>query len=220
MAGIAFFDLDKTITRQGTWSRFVRRATPEPRFLAGLPRLATQAAAYKAGLASRGSVKECAIELYLRGRHRSELEAIADEFAEEEMTSGVRPGAVEAIKTHKDAGDRLVIASAAADLIVEAIGRRLGFEDFICTKLAWSSDGRLLPKLGGENCYGLEKLARVKTFMETQDPTKPTAFYSDHITDLPCLEWADTGVAVNPEPKLRTAARKKNVPIVDWDQIS
>ena len=73
MAGIAFFDLDKTITREGTWSRFVRLATPDIRFFAGLPALAAQAAAYKAGMASRGSVKERAIALFLRDRKKAEL---------------------------------------------------------------------------------------------------------------------------------------------------
>ncbi|MEL7452815.1 MAG: HAD-IB family hydrolase, partial [Pseudomonadota bacterium] len=77
MSGIAIFDLDKTITRQGTWSRFVRHATGA-RFWPGLPVVAAQAIAYKAGLASRGSVKERAISVYLAGQAKSELEALAE----------------------------------------------------------------------------------------------------------------------------------------------
>lgn len=217
MAGIAFFDLDKTITREGTWSRFVRLATPDIRFFAGLPALAAQAAAYKAGMASRGSVKERAVALFLRDRKKTELQAVAKDFAEAELQTGVRPGALAAIQGHRDAGDRLVIASAAADLIVEAMAEQLGFDDIICTRLSWSADHRLLTALNGENCYGLEKLRRVDEYLDAQASIGQTSFYSDHITDLPCLDRVDYGAAVHPEPGLRRVARQKNMPILDWE---
>lgn len=218
MPGTAIFDLDKTITRQGTWSRFVRAATGGGvGFWGKLPLAGLQAVKYKAGFADRASVKVRSIDLYLAGQTRADLQAKADAFVAREVATGLRKEARAVIEAHRAAGDRLVIASAAVDLICDAMARALGFDGVICTKLAWSADGRLQSGLDGENCYGEEKLRRVEDFFEGQRPPGPIVFYSDHHTDLPCLKWADRGVAVNPSAKLRKRAAQNNIEIVDWD---
>lgn len=218
MPGTAIFDLDKTITRQGTWSRFVRSATGGGLgFWGKLPLAGLQAIKYKAGLADRASVKVRSIALYLEGQSRTSLQARADAFVAEDIRSGLRNQARSVIEAHRAAGDRLIIASAAVDLICDAMARELGFEDVICTRLAWNKEGRLRGALDGENCYGEEKLRRVEAFFGGARPAGPIVFYSDHHTDLPCLTWADRGVAVNPSSKLRNQAARNNIEIVDWD---
>jgi HAD superfamily hydrolase (TIGR01490 family) len=218
MAGTALFDLDKTITRQGTWSRFVRYATGGGLgFWGKLPLAGLQAVKYKAGFANRASVKERSIALYLEGRTRDELEGLARGFVERDVAGGLRKQARAVIEAHKAAGDRLIIASAAVDLIVAPMAEALGFDGYISTNLQWDADGRLMAPLDGENCYGEEKLRRVEAYFDGVRPAGPISFYSDHVTDLPCLVWADRGVAVNPNPPLRRQAPTSGVEIVDWD---
>ena len=218
MAGTAIFDLDKTITRQGTWSRFVRYATGGGiGFWGKLPINGWQAVKYKAGFADRASVKVCSVGLYLEGQERAALQAKANAFVARDIAGGLRKEARKVIETHRAAGDRLVIASAAVDLICDAMARELGFDGVICTRMSWSAESRLERVLDGENCYGEEKLRRVEAFFEGRRPPGPIVFYSDHHTDLPCLNWADRGVAVNPSAKLRALAPKNNLEIVDWD---
>lgn len=218
MPGTAIFDLDKTITRHGTWSRFVRYATGGGiGFWGKLPLAGLQALKYKAGFADRASVKERSIELYFAGHSKESLQAKAAAFVKRDVAHGLRQQAREVIEGHRAAGDRLIIASAAVDLICDEMARELGFEAIICTKMKWDIDGRLQETLDGENCYGEEKLRRVKAFFGGERPAGPISFYSDHHTDLPCLTWADKGVAVNPSAKLRSLAPKNGVEIVDWD---
>ena len=218
MAGTALFDLDKTITRHGTWSRFVRYATGGGLdFWGKLPLAGLQAVKYKAGLANRASVKVRSIELYLEGRTRTELDALARRFVEQDIAQGLRKQARTVIEAHRAAGDQLIIASAAVDLIVAPMAEALGFDGYICTNLQWDANDRLLAPLDGENCYGEEKLRRVEAYFDGERPTGPISFYSDHVTDLPCLVWADKGVAVNPNPPLRRQAPANEVEIVDWD---
>ena len=218
MAGTAIFDLDKTITRQGTWSRFVRHATGGSfGFWAKLPLAGLQAVKYKAGFASRASVKERSIALYLEGRPRAELAELARGFVERDVERGLRKQARSVIEAHREAGDRLIIASAAVDLIVEPMAKALGFDGYISTNLKWDAQDRLLAPLDGENCYGEEKLRRVEAYFDGKRPSGPISFYSDHVTDLPCLVWADRGVAVNPNPPLRAQAPKNGVKVVNWD---
>lgn len=218
MPGTAIFDLDKTITRQGTWSRFVRYATGGGiGFWGKLPLAGWQALKYKAGFASRASVKERSISLYMDGWPKATLQEKAAAFVARDIQNGLRKEARAVIEAHRKAGDRLVIASAAVDLICDAMARELGFDGVICTRVSWSSHDTLLSPLDGENCYGEEKLRRVEEFFEGQRPPGPIVFYSDHHTDLPCLNWADRGVAVNPSPQLRRLAPQNDVEIVDWD---
>lgn len=218
MPGTAIFDLDKTISRQGTWSRFIRYATGGgPGFWAKLPINGWQALKYKAGFADRASVKVCSISLYFEGQHKDALQQKADAFVARDIVQGLRKEARAVIEAHRAAGDRLIIASAAVDLICDAMARELGFDDVICTRLSWAEDGTLQSALDGANCYGAEKLRRVEAFFEGTRPPGPIVFYSDHHTDLPCLNWADRGVAVNPSAKLRKLAPANHVEIVDWD---
>ena len=218
MSGTAFFDLDLTITRQGTWSRYVSLAVGSKSALwLAMPKIGLQALAYKAGFASRDSVKTRTIALLLAGRQRQELEALAQTFAEEEVKNGLRQKAHAIIDKHTAEGDRLIMATAAADLIAEPIAKALGFNGVISTRLKWSEDDKLLPELDGKNCYGEEKLRRIEAYCRTNDCPRPFTAYSDHVSDMPMLNWADHGVAVNPSRPLLKASPSNGLDVVNWN---
>jgi len=55
--------------------------------------------------------------------------------------------------------------------------------------------------------------------METQGIARKDVrirFYSDHVSDWPALDWADTAIAVNPSAGLRKMAAERGWQIVDW----
>ena len=168
-------------------------------------------------MASRDSVKERAIALYLAGHDKADLEALAADFVTNDVAAGLRTRARRTIDAHKARGDTLIIASAAVDLICQPMAQALGFDDIICTRLSWDEQNRLLPTLDGPNCYGAEKLRRIIAHFETHPLTRPVTFYTDHITDLPLLNWADKAVAVNPHPPLRALAGKQGIEVTNWD---
>ncbi|KCZ87932.1 HAD family hydrolase [Hyphomonas johnsonii] len=213
MPGTAIFDLDKTITRAPTWTRFVffvnRARVP---FLLRLPWLIGHGIAHKMGLASRDSVKAHSLRT-LAWLDRDALEEAADTFIAREVAQGLHPGAVAAIKWHARRGDRLVIATAAVDLLADRLAAALGFDQVIATRLDWTTGGKVRPpRLAGLNCYGTEKLRRI-------DDCRfhgPVFAYSDHVSDLAMLAQADHGIAVNPSRGLRRAAPGHQVRVVDY----
>ena len=218
MSGTAFFDLDLTITRQGTWTRYVTLAVGSKSTLwLAMPAIGLQALAYKTGFVSRDSVKTRTIALLLAGRQRQELETLAQKFADEEVKNGLRQQAHAIIDAHARKGDRLIMATAAADLIAEPIAKALGFDDLISTKLKWSEDDKLLPALNGKNCYGEEKLRQIEAYCKTNDCPRPATAYSDHVSDIPMLNWADRGVAVNPSRPLLKASPSNGFDIANWN---
>lgn len=221
MPGTALFDMDRTLTRSGTWSRFIFFVNnARPFFYLRLPLLAVHAFAYKLGLFSRQSVKEHGLKT-LTWAKREDLERAADRFAEKEVRQGLRHQSRAVVDKHRSGGDMLVMATAAVDLVAHPIAERLGIEIVICTQLEWSADDRLTGRLKGHNCYGLEKLKRVRAASEEFKFQMPITSYSDHISDLPLLGWSDNGIAVNPSRGLARVADKHGLHIEDWngDQV-
>lgn len=213
MISTAIFDLDRTITRQATWTRFLIFVNGgRPTFWLFLLRIIAQGIVYKLGLANRDSVKALSLKSLSHLTH-SEAKVAAAAFIEREVRSGLRPGAVEAINWHAARGDHLIIATASVDLIADELARALGFHEVIATRLDWS--GSDAPCLAGPNCYGLEKMRRITA----HGITRLSFAYSDHVSDLPMLMNADLGVAVNPSSGLKKAAREVNLTIADFNKV-
>ena len=147
------------------------------------------------------------------------MERLAEEFAESEVTHGLRPGAIKALQEHRANGDIIVIASAAVDLIVGPIAKRLEVEHWVATEMKWE-DGKLSPDFASKNCYGAEKLERVKQLFAQivglkQNNTLIT-MYSDSYSDIDILRFCDKGVAVNADRALTKASEKEGFDLVDW----
>jgi len=221
MADIAIFDLDYTLTNRGTWGRFVVQTVkfkPWLWFPVGLAAGIAQWR-YKQGKIPRIRVKQAMMRWTMVGKSRRDMERLANAFAEKEIESGLRPGAVKALETHRAAGDIIIIASAAVDIIVAPIAERLGITHWVATDMKWDND-RLAPDFSSANCYGPEKLRRVKELLAQNPNLKQNntliTMYSDSYSDLDILRFSDKGVAVNADRKLKEAAKGENFDIVDW----
>ncbi len=221
---IAIFDLDETLTKKGTWGRFVT-GTLRGKPLKWIPFLTSSLfsqARYMLRFGPREHVKENMMRWTLSGKTRSELEALAADFADREVNEGLRLRAKTMIEQHRANGDRIIIASAAVDLVVGPIAHRLDISEIVCTKMAYLADDRLSGKLGGMNCYGANKLLMVRAYLEQEAKFKRgqahITMYSDSRSDLDIMRWADVGIAVNPSPRLAAVTEKYGFEVQDWNQ--
>jgi HAD superfamily hydrolase (TIGR01490 family) len=222
MTDLAIYDMDRTITRRATYTPFLihcARATA-PWRLALAPAVAGSMAGYGAGLIDRARLKEINHRLLLGyARSDAEMKPLVDSFADATIATNIQPGAIRAIARDRAEGRRLVMATASYALYVDAIAERLGFDDVIATRSVRGSDGRVLARIDGNNCYGPAKLAMIKEWFATaQIERGHVRFYSDHASDAPVLDWADEAVAVNPSRALRLLAQKRDWEIADWSR--
>jgi len=219
MAGTAIFDLDRTITRSPTWTPFLFYVHGlSPIFLYRFLLLALRMIAYKLNIVSRDAVKKYGIQTLAKIDNET-LKHKADAFVVSRIADGLRPGAVQAIAFHRQRGDRLILATAAVDLVANSLGKALGFDEVIATRLSWNTSEHVqVPALDGANCYGLEKLRRVEEHRARRPFDGPVFTYSDHVSDLELLQQADHGIAVNPSLRLRRAAPNCGIKIVDFDE--
>ena len=221
MTDLAIFDLDYTLTKRGTWGRFVLknlRVRPQywiP-FIVGTAKAQLQ---YKRGKTERGSVKQEMMRWSMVGARKEDIIRMAEEFADKEISQGLRPGAWRALEKHRAAGDTIIIASAAVCVIVDAMARRLNVDHWVATEMRWEN-GRLAADFSSENCYGLKKLERVqKLFTENPElKQKEThiTMYSDSYSDIELLRFSDKAVAVNADRKLSRASTLEGFERVDW----
>lgn len=199
---VAIFDLDGTLTRRDTYLAFllhILRKDPL-RFChcLGLP---YKVAMFKLGRMSSDALKAAFLRAVLKGTTREQVEKHAVQFAEKCVRRMIKPAALTRIDWHRANSHRLILASASVDLYVPLVAALLGFEETVCTHVAWS-DGRLTGDLKGPNLRGVAKLHAVREVI-AKHSFKPVIFaYSDSYADLPLLAFADHGVAVDPDKML------------------
>jgi HAD superfamily hydrolase (TIGR01490 family) len=222
VSDLAIYDLDRTITRRPTYTPFllhcaIRRA---PWRLLLLPFVLLSMLAYALRLIDRARLKEINHQLLIGAHiHPRDLQPLVESFADAQLRSSIRPGALTAIARDKSEGRRLVLATASYRLYAVAIARRLGFDDVIGTGSVIGLDERVHAKIAGENCYGPAKLRMIAEWVEKSGLIGKhghVRFYSDHVSDRPAFEWADEPVAVNPHEKLRRLADQRGWAIENW----
>ena len=214
---IAIFDLDRTITKKDTFMGFILGfLCREPWRIFRTLGLPVAFVRFALGQKDNGWLKQRLLNAFLGGVSSARLDRWVDVYVKRVLSGGLRPGAVRAIRRHRAAGERLVLATASLDFYVEAIGAGLGFDDVIATRADWTDAGTLSGKFATANCYGEEKLRRVKAVYEAERNSPSVVAYSDHHADLPLLRWADRAFAVNPTRTLAAAA--ESITIVDWNR--
>ncbi len=214
---VAFFDLDRTITAQGTFTPFIFFvAKRKPKAFLRLPEVLATALLYGLGAVGRDRLKGVMLKAVLSGENRETVHDLAGAFAEEWIGSRLRPGALEAIRAHRSAGHHLVMITASFDFCAGQFGEKLNFDSVISTKAQWDAHGRLMGDIDGKNCYGEEKLRAIERAMPGVKDRYFIHAYSDHYSDLPLLKWADRASAVNPDARLAKFAKEMRFEVMDW----
>jgi HAD superfamily hydrolase (TIGR01490 family) len=218
---MSIFDLDRTITRSGTWSPFllcVARSVA-PWRLALTPAILLAMGAYKLGLLSRAQLKSFMHRAIIGRRVReTTLTELASQFSDRQLRNGIYPQALKLIAEEKSAGRDVIIATASHIFYAEILAERCGAHSIIATKSG--RDGEwLLNEIAGENCYGAAKLSMIKDYFRDHNLDRVNThvrFYSDDLSDLPTFEWVDEPIAVNPSRKLLWHAMRSGWTILDW----
>lgn len=211
---LAVFDLDGTITRRDTFIAYLRgwlRRHPGRR---GWWRAVPALLRFAFGGRDRGRLKSDLLRAYLRGAGRAEVEDWSAAFAAGLGDADLCPGALAAIARHRAAGDRLVLLSASVDLYVLFIGARLGFDETICTGVAWR-DGRLDGALTTANRRGAEKLRCIEA-LRARHAGARIAAYANSASDIAHLAACEEPLLVNGGRRAARQARRRGIPVADW----
>ncbi len=220
MPKIALFDMDKTLVRKDTASLFIRYE-----YDTGMTSKSRVAQVmywnmlYTIGVMNVQGVAEKVLQWY-KGRSEVDLRSETAKWFQERVVHHITDHAREAVERHLQAGDIVAICSGATVYACEPTAKELRIEHIICSELE-VEEGLLNGKAIEPLCYGQGKLTRALSFISEHEGTlKDTTFYSDSITDLPLLEAVGTPIAVNPDPRLRRLAERREWRIEHWTQAA
>jgi phosphatidylglycerophosphatase C len=213
---LAVFDLDGTLTWADTLlpflAGFLRR---HPARIAHLWRLPAVLTRYVLAGRDRGLLKARVITMVMGGESRQRIETYADEFVASLHARRIfRPAALVILEAHRRAGDRLVLLSASPDLYVPRIARLLGFDECVCTEVAWRGD-RLDGALKTANRHGEEKRRCLAT-LRAAHAGFSVAAYGNSASDLPHLAEAERALLVNANAAARRRAAAQGVALDEW----
>lgn len=217
----AVFDLDRTITKHGTFTAFLlsTRLTFAKRAVLML-HILRQMIRYKLGAIDRLTLKNHMLEIALHGMSRAEVEQTAQDFVARIVGTGIRAGFPPVLARHRAAGDTLVMATASIDLYARLFARYFNFDLLVCTVTDFPLHGPQPLRIVGPNCYGAEKQLRVaKALLSDRAALREEVFvsaYSDDLSDMPLLEWADAPFVVCSRGKTRAATVAKHFKMEQW----
>jgi len=214
---IAFFDLDRTLTRAISGKELMRAAIRK-----GLIATSDVAHAiyllvvYKLNLKDPVKIMNDMI-FWVKGMPEKTMTDLCSEVFHRVLLPSVYDEARSEIKFHKDKNAKVVILSSALIPLCNEIAKSLGLDDVVCSDLE-VRDGYLTGCSVGQLCFGKEKMIRLSEYCEKNNKkTSDAWYYGDSISDLAALSSVGNAVCINPDRKLRKAAIERGWKILFWN---
>jgi HAD superfamily hydrolase (TIGR01490 family) len=124
------------------------------------------------------------------------------------------PEAVDTLRAHKKAGHRVVLLSGALDFVLEPFK---DLADDVLTARLREENGVYTGELSGAPVAGEARARMLASFARRRNVDLSRSYaYADSISDLPMLEAVGIPIAVNPDARLRAAAKERGWQIKRW----
>jgi HAD superfamily hydrolase (TIGR01490 family) len=187
MKTLALFDFDGTITTQDTFTSFVKFYHGTPKFLAGFLFFSPVLILMKMGLLDNGQVKNMVFSYFFKGVNIESFNTKCSEYCKTTLPRLIRLKAVEKIKEHQKNGDEIFIISASPENWITPWAEGFGIK-VISTQIEVNNDS-LTGRLASNNCYGPEKVVRIKKELDLSGYNQIVA-YGDSRGDREMFELA------------------------------
>lgn len=185
---LALFDFDGTISSKDSFLLFMRYTGGPWKFWSKCLFLSPKILLYMVKYYPNHNLKTDFLNLFFRNWEVEKFKDRATDYCNEIIPTIIRPKALERIKEHQQAGDLAVVVSACPEIILSAWCRDNGLK-IIATRLH-TENNRITGKLDGLNCWGEEKVKRIKTEVDLEKYSTIFA-YGDSSGDRPMLAMAD-----------------------------
>ncbi len=130
----------------------------------------------------------------LKGYTMKEIEDCSLLYYETRIKPNLISATVNLLKELKNNGYKILIVSGGYSVYIKHFANQFGVDGIIANEIKFNH-GICLGSLDGVNCMNNNKTILLNSFFQTR-PDYSVA-YSDSITDVPFLSWADKGVVVS-----------------------
>ena len=157
---------------------------------------------------------------YRRFEHADvdQLEADSAEMFSDLILTKSFPAAIRRVRAHRAAGHRTLLITGALDFVIEPL--RPLFDDIISAEMG-SVNGRYTGGMTAVPPTAENRYQALADYAEANGiDLRESVAYADSSSDLPMLEAVGFPVAVNPETKLASIARKRGWLVEDFQKQS
>ena len=125
------------------------------------------------------------------------------------------PAGIRRVREHRALGHKTILITGALDFLVEPL--RPLFDEIVAARLTMRADGTFTGELDVGPPTGESRALILADYASSLNLSlEESIAYADSASDLPMLEAVGYPVAVNPEAKLATIARKRGWHVEDW----
>ena len=174
MKNIAFFDFDGTITTKDTLFYFIYNSFSPIELLKKTILSLPFFIAYKLKLLSDSLAKEKIFTIFFKNMSYDDFVSRCENFCKNSLDSLIRAEVLKKILSHQKNGDKVVIVSASIENWIIPWAKKYDIE-VISTKIE-VLNGRLTGRFSTKNCYGIEKVNRIKQRFDLKDYKKIYAY--------------------------------------------
>lgn len=217
---LAVFDLENTliasnVVESHAWLA-TRRLAPGDRVRFALKALAEGPSLLALDRRDRGDFLRSFYRRY-EGAPVRQLDEDAVQLLSDLIIAKSFPAGFRRVREHRRLGHRTLLITGALDIVVE---RNLAplFDDIICARMSTTADGsRYTGELTEAPPTGEARALIMADYAEAEGLSlEESVAYADSASDLPMLEAVGFPVAVNPETRLASIARKRGWLVEQW----
>jgi len=145
------------------------------------------------------------------------LEADAWELFSDLILTKSFPAGVRRVREHRAQGHRTLLITGALDFVIAPL--KPLFDDVVAAHLTTDEHGLLTGELAAGPPTGEARAIVMQEYADAHGlDLQEAVAYADSASDLPMLEAVGHPVAVNPEAKLATIARKRGWHVEHWSK--
>ena len=167
---IAFFDFDGTITKKDSFLEFLKYSKGKIEFIKVLIILSPLIISFFFNKTTNQSLKEAFLRYYFNNWEFDKFKTIAENYSINEIDKIIKPKALKRIKWHQNNGHKVVVVSASIESWLKIWCQKNNLK-LIATKLE-KKGNKITGKFDGKNCYGPEKVIRIKESYNLQEFTR------------------------------------------------
>ncbi|EGA88374.1 phosphoserine phosphatase [Planococcus donghaensis MPA1U2] len=217
---VAIFDFDGTLYSKETFQLMMSHLKNHPehskRYRQFYRAIMPPYIGHRLKIYPEWKMRERSVQAYLSSLEtftKTELEQFFGEIADR-MHGDMNPTVVARLKEHVANNDYVMLVSGAFTPLLHAVTEQLPIKTIIGTEVFYNNN-ILDHQTPLSHIQGTLKTKKIKEALEGCDIDWANSYaYGDSPSDLPVLELVGHPVAVQPKPKLRTVAERRNWEII------
>ena len=188
---LVVFDFDHTLTDRETLSRFLLTCLPATRVLKAVLLLPVVLAGFWIRWGLREGFKRACLFAFFRGLEEADFLRWGAAYSQQSLPSSLRLEMERRLQAILAEGQEVWLISGSLSAYLAPLAHKLGISRVLACEMAVGKDGRLTGSLRGGNCWGPEKLRRLRLLEPS--PHRPLVMYGDSAGDRELLAVAWEG---------------------------